>query len=95
MKEEPTQEEFEKEIDDQKKKATGEKKQPEVAKASVQAVQNEETHTEVQVIDMTDPDNIQKEIIDPIIAMITDAATLPSFVLYVIYPGNTIAMIPI
>ena len=64
MKEEPTQEEYEKEIDDQKKKATGEKKQPEVAKASVQAVQNEETHTEVQVIDMTDPDNIQKEIID-------------------------------
>ena len=53
-----------KEIDDQKKKATGEKKQPEVAKPSVQAVQNEATHTEVQVIDMTDPDNIQKEVID-------------------------------
>ena len=64
MKEEPTQEEYEKEIDDQKKKATGEKKQPEVAKPSVQAVQNEATHTEVQVIDMTDPDNIQKEVID-------------------------------
>ena len=64
MKEEPTQDEYEKEVADQKKKATGEKKQPEVAKPSVQAVQNEETHTEVQVIDMTDPDNIQKEIID-------------------------------
>ena len=64
MKEEPTQDEYEKEIDDQKKKATGEKKQPEVAKPSVQAVQNEETHTEVQVIDMTDPDNIQKEVIN-------------------------------
>ena len=64
MKEEPTQAEYEAEIADQKKKATGEKKQPEVAKPSVQAVQNEATHTEVQVVDLTDPDNITTDTIN-------------------------------
>ena len=64
MKEEPTQDEYEKEVADQKKKATGEKKQPEVAKPSVQAVQNEATHTEVQVVDLTDPDNITTDTIN-------------------------------
>jgi hypothetical protein len=41
--EEATSEEFKKELEDEKAKADGKKKQPDVAKASVQAVANEET----------------------------------------------------
>jgi len=40
--EEPTNDEFNAQLDDAKKRAAGTKKQPEVAKAAVQAVQNEE-----------------------------------------------------
>ena len=63
--EEVDNETYEKEMKDQKMKFDGKKKGADVAKASVQAVKvEEETHTEIQVIDMTDADNIKKEIID-------------------------------
>ena len=61
--EEPTEEEFNKEIKKAQAKSEG-KEKADVAKASVQAVKQEETHTKVQVIDMTDPYNIQKKEID-------------------------------
>jgi hypothetical protein len=61
--EEPTQDEYEKEIKKAQAKSEG-KEKAEVAKAAVQAVKNEETHTKIQVIDMTDPNNIQKSEID-------------------------------
>jgi len=48
VKEEPDNEEFTKEVEDQKAKMDGKKKGGDVAKASVQAVKNEET--EIQVI---------------------------------------------
>lgn len=64
LNEEPTNAEFTAQLDDAKKRADGTKKQPEVAKGTVQAVQNEETHTTVEVIDLTDPDNITKSEID-------------------------------
>jgi hypothetical protein len=63
VKEEPTQDEYDKEIKKAQNKSEG-KEKAEVAKASVQAVKNEETHTKVQFIDMTDPDNIKKSEID-------------------------------
>lgn len=61
--EEPTEEEFNTEIKKAQAKSEG-KEKADVAKASVQAVKQEETHTKVQVIDMTDPYNIQKKEID-------------------------------
>jgi hypothetical protein len=64
VEEEVDSETYEKEMKDQKAKFDGKKKGGDVAKASVQAVKQEETHTEIQVIDMTDPDNIKKEIIN-------------------------------
>ncbi len=63
MKEEPTEDEYNAEVEKAKAKSQG-KDKAEVAKASVQAVKTEQTHTEVQVIDMTDADNIKKEVID-------------------------------
>ena len=54
IEEEASQEEFTKEMEDQKAKFDGKKKTADVAKPAVQAVQNEATHTEIQVIDMTD-----------------------------------------
>lgn len=54
LKEEASQEEFTKELADQKAKFDGKKKTADVAKGSVQAVQNEATHTEIQMIDLTD-----------------------------------------
>jgi hypothetical protein len=42
VKEEPTNDEFKKELDDQQAKSEGKKKQPDLAKGSVQAVKNEE-----------------------------------------------------
>ena len=65
VKEEPTQDEYDKEIKKAQNKSEG-KEKAEVAKASVQAVevQKEQTHTKIEVIDMTDPDNIQKSEID-------------------------------
>ena len=61
--EEPTQDEYEKEIKKAQAKSEG-KEKAEVAKAAVQAVKNEQTHTKIQVIDMTDPNNIHKSEID-------------------------------
>jgi len=61
--EEPTQDEYEKEIKKAQAKSEG-KEKADVAAAAVQAVKNEETHTKIQVIDMTDPNNIQKSEID-------------------------------
>ena len=48
--EEPDSAQFAKELEDQKKRAAGTKPQAEVAKASVQAVQQEATEQEIQVI---------------------------------------------
>ena len=48
--EEPDSAQFAKELEDQKKRAAGTKPQAEVAKASVQAVQQEEKEQEIQVI---------------------------------------------
>jgi hypothetical protein len=64
VEEEVDSETYEKEMKDQKAKFDGKKKGANVAKASVQAVQQEETHTEIQVIDMTDPYDIKKKTID-------------------------------
>jgi hypothetical protein len=58
-KEEVTEDEFNKEVEDAKDKAAGKKKQPEIAKGSVQAVKNEETHTTVEVIDLNDVNGVQ------------------------------------
>jgi hypothetical protein len=64
VKEEATNDEFKTELEKQKAKAEGTAPQADVAKAAVQAVQSEATHTQIQVVDMTDPNNIQKETID-------------------------------
>jgi hypothetical protein len=61
--EQASQEEYEKEIEKAKAKSQG-KDKAEVAKASVQAVKSEQTHTKIEVIDMSDPYNIQKREID-------------------------------
>jgi hypothetical protein len=58
-KEEATEDEFNKEVEDAKDKAAGKKKQPEIAKGSVQAVKNEETHSTVEVIDLNDVNGVQ------------------------------------
>jgi hypothetical protein len=58
-KEEVTEDEFNKEVEDAKDKAAGKKKQPEIAKGSVQSVKNEETHTTVEVIDLNDVNGVQ------------------------------------
>jgi hypothetical protein len=63
--EQASQEEYEKEIEKAKAKSQG-KDKAEVAKAAVQAVevQKEQTHTKIEVVDMTDPYNIQKRELD-------------------------------
>lgn len=61
--EQASQEEYDKEIEKAKAKSQG-KDKAEVAKAAVQAVKNEQTHTKIEVIDMSDPYNIQKREID-------------------------------
>ena len=58
-KEEATEDEFNKEVEDAKDKASGKKKQPDIAKGAVQAVKNEETHTTVEVIDLNDVNGVQ------------------------------------
>jgi hypothetical protein len=58
-KEEATEDEFNKELDDVKAKNAGKKKNDEIAKGSVQAVKNEETHTTVEVIDLNDVNGVQ------------------------------------
>jgi hypothetical protein len=62
--EEPTNDEFNAQLDDAKKRAAGTKKQAEVSKPAVQAVQNEETHTIVQVIDFDPVNGVQHSEID-------------------------------
>jgi len=54
--EEPTTDQYNAEIEDAKQKAEGKKKQPDLAKGDVQGVKQEQTHTEVEVIDI-DPVN--------------------------------------
>jgi hypothetical protein len=58
-KEEVTEDEFNKEIEDAKDKAAGKKKQPDIAKGAVQAVKNEETHTTVEFIDLNDVNGVR------------------------------------
>ena len=58
-KEEATEDEFNKEVEDAKDKAAGKKKQPDIAKGAVQAVKTEETHTTVEVIDLNDVNGVQ------------------------------------
>ena len=62
--EEPTNDEFNAQLDDAKKRAAGTTKQAEVSKPAVQAVQNEETHTIVQVIDIDPINGVQHSEID-------------------------------
>jgi hypothetical protein len=62
--EEPTSAEFDAQLDDAKKRAAGTKKQPDVAKAAVQAVQNEQTHTTVEFIDYNDVNGVKYTEID-------------------------------
>lgn len=64
VKEEPTNAEFTAELDKAKAKADGTAKQADVAKPAVQAVQNEETHTEVEVIDLNDVNGVKISTID-------------------------------
>ena len=52
------------ELRDQQDKMDGKKKGGDVAKPSVQAVQNEQTHTEVEVIDLNDVNGVKIETID-------------------------------
>ncbi len=59
VKEEPDNEQFTKELEDAKAKSEGKKKNTEIAKGSVQAVKNEETHTTVEVIDLNDVNGVQ------------------------------------
>jgi len=62
--EEPTSDEFDAQLDDAKKRAAGTKKQPEVSKPAVQAVQNEQTHTTVEFIDYNDVNGVKYTEID-------------------------------
>jgi hypothetical protein len=62
--EEPTSAEFDAQLADAKQRAAGTKKQPEVSKPAVQAVQNEQTHTTVEFIDYNDVNGVQMSEID-------------------------------
>jgi hypothetical protein len=62
--EEPTSAEFDAQLADAKERAAGTKKQPEVSKPAVQAVQNEETHTTVEFIDYNDVNGVKISEID-------------------------------
>jgi len=64
MVEEPTSAEFDAQLADAKQRAAGTKKQPEVSKPAVQAVQNEETHTTVEFIDYNDVNGVKISEID-------------------------------
>lgn len=73
--EEPTNAEFTAQLDDAKKRADGTKKQPEVSKPAVQAVQNEQTHTTVEFIDYNDVNGVKVSEIDLAERKLTDAET--------------------
>jgi hypothetical protein len=62
VKEEPTNDQYHAELEDTKAKAEGKKKQPELAKGSVQAVKQEET--EIAVIDADKANGVQIDTID-------------------------------
>jgi hypothetical protein len=62
VKEEPTTDEFKAELEDNKAKAEGKKKQPELHKGSVQAVKQEET--EIQVINADIANGVQIDTIE-------------------------------
>jgi hypothetical protein len=62
--EEPTSAEFDAQLADAKQRAAGTKKQAEISKPAVQAVQNEETHTTVQFIDYNDVNGVKISEID-------------------------------
>lgn len=62
--EEPTSAEFDAQLADAKQRAAGTKKQPEISKPAVQAVQNEETHTKVEVLDFDPINGVQISEID-------------------------------
>jgi len=64
VKEEPDNEQFTKEVEAQKEKNAGQGKKAEVAKPSVQAVQNEETHTKVEVVDFNDVNGVKVSEVD-------------------------------
>ena len=57
VKEEPTNDQYNSELDDNKAKAEGKKKQPDLAQGSIQAVKNEET--EIAVIDADKMNGVQ------------------------------------
>ena len=73
VKEEPDNEQFTKEVEAQKEKNAGEGKKAEVAKPAVQAVQNEETHTKVEVLDFNDVNGVKRSEIDLEERQMTDA----------------------
>jgi hypothetical protein len=62
VKEEPTNDQYNAELDDNKAKAEGKKKQPELAKGSIQAVKQEET--EIAVIDADKANGVQIDTIE-------------------------------
>jgi hypothetical protein len=62
--EEASQAEFTAELKKAQAKASAKAKQADVAKPAVQAVQNEQTHTEIQVIDLTNANGIKMSTID-------------------------------
>ena len=64
MKEEASQAEFTAELKKAQAKAAAKAKQADVAKPAVQAVQNEETHTEIQVLDYNDVNGVKESTID-------------------------------
>ena len=66
VKEEPTEDQFNKEIKDQIAMASGKKKQPGVATPETMATKEvkEETHTEVEVYDFTDANGVKVSTID-------------------------------
>lgn len=65
MKEEADNEQFHSEVEKAKKKNAGEDRNDAgVAAAAVQGVKSEETHKQVEVIDMTDPYNIKNDTVN-------------------------------
>ena len=62
VKEEPTNDEYNAELEDNKAKAEGKKKQPDLAQGSIQAVKQEET--EIAVIDADKANGVQIDTID-------------------------------
>jgi hypothetical protein len=64
VKEEPTNDEYTAEVKAAQAKSEGKGKKAEVAKAAVQAVKTEETHTKVEVLDFNDVNGVKRSQID-------------------------------